>query len=83
MAEAQDQGKDSSSPSMTMSMRMVIYGVKKAFPSVRNVTCEQLEQWRSEKRENLVCLVSGLGRLYEVAIGPAVSSYSVNSSTVR
>ena len=54
MAEAEAIGSGST-PSF--SMRMVIYGIKKRFPSVRNISTEQLEQWHTEKRDNLVFLV--------------------------
>ena len=44
-----------------MSMRMVIYGIKKKFPSVRSVTAEQLQRWIKEGgrgMEGVRCLVS-------------------------
>ena len=45
----------------SLSMRMVTFGIRKKFPSVRNINSEQLEQWCAESVErlrNLVCLVS-------------------------
>ena len=55
MAEA-DTGGESNSKSF--SMRMAIYGISKKFPSVRNVSCDQLEKWRQETQDKLVILVS-------------------------
>ena len=54
MAEVGD-AVDSNSKSF--SMRMVIYGVGKKFPSVRHVSCEQLEEWRRDSPDKLVILV--------------------------
>ena len=57
MAEGKDSISGSSAPSL--SMRMTTYGIGLKFPSVRNITCEQLEQWRSkDRRQNMICLVS-------------------------
>ena len=55
MAES-DNGSESNSKSF--SMRMTIYGISKKFPSVRNVSCDQLEKWRQDSRDKLVILVS-------------------------
>lgn len=44
--------------SLSFSMRMTVYGIQKVFPSVRNVTCDQVERWRQSSTKNLVCLVS-------------------------
>lgn len=46
----------------SMSMRMVIYGIRKSFSSVRHVNAAQLQQWMEERgrgKEDLCCLVSG------------------------
>ena len=42
----------------SLSMRMVTFGIRKKFPSVRNIDNEQLEQWRTDRQTDLVCLVS-------------------------
>ena len=54
MAEA-DVGGESNSKSF--SMRMTIYGISKKYPSVRNVSCDQLEKWRQDTRDKLIILV--------------------------
>ena len=41
----------------SLSMRMTLFGIQKVFPSVRTVTCEQVEEWRNASSKNLVCLV--------------------------
>ena len=56
MAEA-SSGSKPKATAPTFSMRMVTYGIRKAFPSVQNISCEQLEKWRAENPDNLVCLV--------------------------
>lgn len=42
--------------SMSFSMRTTVYAIKKKFPSVRNISCQELEQWKQQGK-NLVCLV--------------------------
>lgn len=56
MAEA-SSGSKSKATAPTFSMRMVTYGIRMKFPSVQNISCEQLEKWRAENPEDLVCLV--------------------------
>ena len=56
MAEA-SSGSKPKATAPTFSMRMVTYGIRKAFPSIQNISCEQLEKWRAENADNLVCLV--------------------------
>lgn len=41
---------------MSFSMRTTVYAIKKKFPSVRNVSCQELVEWRKEGK--LKCLVS-------------------------
>lgn len=41
--------------SMSFSMRTTVYAIKKKFPSVRNISCQELEQWKQQGK-NLVCL---------------------------
>ena len=43
-------------PGKSFSMRTTVYGIKKRFPSVENVSCQELERWRKEN-EHLICLV--------------------------
>ena len=43
---------------LSFSMRMTVYGIQKAFPSVRNVSCNDVEEWRRGAGKNLVCVVS-------------------------
>ncbi len=50
---AEQQGASS----MNFSMKATVYGIKMKFPSVQNISCHQLEQWKKEK--NLICLVKG------------------------
>ena len=45
-------------PSLSMSMRMTVYGISKKFPTIRNITCEQLNNWIEDESKKLVCLVS-------------------------
>ena len=47
---------ESSAKSMSLSMKATVYGIQKKFPSVRNISCSELESWRKEKQE-LVVLV--------------------------
>ena len=54
MAEV-DGGGESNSKSF--SMRMTIYGISKKYPSVRNVSCDQLEKWRRDTQDKLIILV--------------------------
>ena len=55
-------GAESSSsvaaPSLSFSMRMTVYGIQKAFPSVRNVTCSDVDAWRRDQSRKIVCVVS-------------------------
>lgn len=64
MAESQagpDGGRESESSgaakSQSFSMRTTVYGIKKKFPSVQNISCQELKQWRGENRK-LICLVN-------------------------
>jgi len=38
-------------------MKLTVYGISKKFPSVKNVSCEQLSEWMADKSKKLVCLV--------------------------
>ena len=49
---------ESESNTKSFSMRMTVYGISKKFPSVRNVSCDQLERWRQDAQDKLVILVS-------------------------
>ena len=53
MASATDKEQQS------FSMKMVIYGVKKRFPSVTNITCDEFDKLRQQPQE-LLCLVCTL-----------------------
>ena len=44
---------------MSFSMKTTVFGIKKKFPSVNNISCQELEKWRREKK-NLICLVKSL-----------------------
>ena len=55
MAEATIVPNEASN--MSFSMKMTVYGISKKFQSVRNVSCDQLEQWRQDKQKELVILV--------------------------
>lgn len=44
--------------SLSFSMRMTVYGIEKVFPSVRNVSCSEVEEWRLNDSKKLVCVVS-------------------------
>ena len=59
MAEA-SSGSKSKATAPTFSMRMVTYGIRMKFPSIQNISCEQLEKWRAEHPNDLVCLVGTL-----------------------
>ena len=49
----------------SFSMRMTIYGISKKFPSVKNITCEQLDLWRRDRQTTVVCLVKlNINRVY-------------------
>ncbi len=41
---------------MSLSMKATVYGIQKKFPAVKNINCNELETWRSEKKD-LVVLV--------------------------
>ena len=49
--------ESSSTQSVSLSMKATIYGIQKKFPSVKNITCCELESWRSSK-EDLIILVN-------------------------
>ena len=52
MAEGREEA------ALSFSMRMTVYGIQKAFPSVRNVSCNDVEEWRRGAGKKLVCVVS-------------------------
>lgn len=57
MAESSGQGEvPSGSVGKSFSMRTTVYGIKKRFPTVENVSCQELDRWRKE-RKDLICLV--------------------------
>ena len=45
---------------LSLSMRMTVYGIEKVFPSVRNVSCSEVDEWRQDDGKKLVCVVSVL-----------------------
>ena len=49
--------ESSSTQSVSLSMKATIYGIQKKFPSVKNITCCELESWRISK-EDLIILVN-------------------------
>ena len=55
------EGSTSSSAAaapLSFTMRMTVYGIQKAFPSVRNVPCSDVDAWRRNRNRNVVCVVS-------------------------
>ena len=48
---------------LSFSMRMTVYGIQKVFPSVRNVSCNDVEEWRRGTDKKLVCVVSFWGKM--------------------
>lgn len=46
-----------SRPEYSLSVRMLLYGLRKKFPAVANITCEALERMRREQLESMLCLV--------------------------
>lgn len=69
MAEAAVDGSTQSESNKSFSMRMAIYGICKKFPSVRNISCDQLEKWRQDKDDKLVILVSLAYRQHGLGTG--------------
>lgn len=51
---------DSNTQRPSMSMKMVIYGIKKSFPQVANINCNDLQQMREKNDEIVIYLVWGL-----------------------
>lgn len=49
---------DSCGTPLSFSMRMTLYGIQKAFPSVRNVSCSDVDEWRRDTSKKMVCVVS-------------------------
>lgn len=47
---------------LSLSMRMLTSGIRKAFPSIQNISCEQLDKWRAENKGNLICLVGAINK---------------------
>ncbi len=43
-----------------MSMRMTVYGISKKFPTIINITCEQLNNWIEDESKKLVSLAIDL-----------------------
>ena len=68
---------------LSLSMRMAVYGITKKFPSVRNVSCSQFNQWMRDDSKKVVCLVSLMVRTCTCSyyIGYRVCSYYVAIST--
>ncbi|XP_064392167.1 uncharacterized protein LOC135339816 isoform X2 [Halichondria panicea] len=54
-------------PSLSMSMRMTVYGISKKFPTIRNITCEQLNNWIEDESKKLVCLDTRPMEEYDVS----------------
>ena len=48
---------DSNTQQPSMSMKMVIYGIKKSFPQVANINCKDLQQLREKTNQNITYLV--------------------------
>ena len=45
---------------LSLSMRMTVYGIQKAFPSVRNVSCSDVDAWKRNRSGKIVFVVSQL-----------------------
>lgn len=74
MAEASGQ-------SMSVSMKTTVYGIKKKFPSVKNITCQELETWRKSRESSLVVLVSQVG-VPNILVTPWTLENSVSMVTL-
>jgi hypothetical protein len=53
---AEGSGSETAAP-LSFSMRMTVYGIQKAFPSVRNVTCSDVDARRRNQSRNTVFVV--------------------------
>ena len=55
--ESPERSQPHAASAPSLSMRMVTFGIRKKFPSVRHIDSEQLEQWRVDRQRKLICLV--------------------------
>ena len=51
--------------SMSFSMRATVYGIKKKFPSIKNISCQDLEERRKDNQK-LTCLVCSNNNPHDV-----------------